>query len=76
MPEYIEMNHGKAMAIVKQIDSEKFTDEEKAYAIYLVMNMPTHMSITKDELINAIKWLWHYSWEIIEAEGIECFFKY
>lgn len=60
------MKHGKAMAIVKQIESDKYTDVEKAHAIYLVMNMPTHLSITKDELIKVIKWLWHYSWEYKE----------
>ena len=60
------MNKGTAMAIVKQINSKEFTDEEKSHAIYLVMNMATHMSITKDELINAIKWLWHYSWDFKE----------
>lgn len=53
------MSKGKAMAIVKNIETFDCTDEEKAYAIYLVMNMATHMSITKDELITAIKWLWH-----------------
>lgn len=65
------MNIGKAMAIAKNIESDKYTDEEKAYAIYLVMNMPTHMSITKDELIKVIKWLWHRSWEFNteETEG-------
>ena len=60
------MTVGKAMAIVKNINNAECTDTEKAHAIYLVMNMPTHMSITKDELINAIKWLWHYSWEYKE----------
>lgn len=64
------MKHGKAMAIVKNINNAEYTDNEKAHAIYLVMNMPTHMSITKDELINVIKWLWHYSWEFKEeTEG-------
>ncbi len=60
------MKVGKAMAIVKQIERDKYTDIEKAHAIYLVMNMPTHMSITKDELIKVIKWLWHHSWEYKE----------
>lgn len=60
------MTHGKAMAIVKNINNAECTDTKKAHAIYLVMNMPTHMSITKDELINVIKWLWHYSWEFKE----------
>ena len=63
------MSTGKAIAIVKNIQSTDFTDKEKALAIYVVMNMPTHMSITKDELINAIKWLWHYSWEYEEMVG-------
>lgn len=59
------MKHGvgKALAIVKNINKAECSDVEKAHAIYLVMNMPTHMSITKDELIEVIKWLWHYSWE-------------
>ena len=61
------MSKGKAMAIVKNIEKAECTDEEKAYAIYLVMNMATHMSVTKDELITAIKWLWHRAYEF-EAE--------
>lgn len=65
------MSTGKAIAIVKNIESTGFTDKEKALAIYVVMNMPTHMSITKDELINAIKWLWHYSWEYEKTVGEE-----
>lgn len=63
------MSTGKAIAIVKNIKNYECTDTEKAHAIYVVMNMPTHMSITKDELINAIKWLWHYSWEYEEVVG-------
>ena len=64
------MNFGKALAVVIQIDSDKFTDEEKAEAIYHVMNAPTHNSITKDNMLNVIKWLWHkhYEWVVPEAE--------
>lgn len=60
------MNFGEAMAIVIKIDSDKFTDEEKATAIYLVMNAPTHNSITKDNMLKVIKWLWNknYEWVI------------
>lgn len=66
------MNAGKAMAIVMQIDSDKFTDEEKAEAIYVVMKMPTHMSITKDKMLSVIKWLWNRSYEFVEEkEGAE-----
>ena len=66
------MNAGKAMAIFMQIDSDKFTDEEKAEAIYVVMKMPTHMSITKDKMLSVIKWLWNRSYEFVEEkEGTE-----
>lgn len=66
------MNAGKAMAIFMQIDSDKFTDEEKAEAIYVVMKMPTHMSITKDTMLSVIKWLWNRSYEFVEEkEGAE-----
>ena len=62
------MNKGKAMAIFLQINSEEFTDEEKAEAIYLVMNMATHMSIKKDNMIEVIKWLWNQKYEWVEDE--------
>ena len=57
------MNIGKAVAIFTQIDSEDFTDEQKAAAIYLVMNMPTHNSITKKHILKALIWLWHFTFE-------------
>ena len=59
------MNIGKATAIFLNLDSEQFTDEEKATAIYEVMNMPTHNSINKVSMIKALKWLWNkaYEWE-------------
>ena len=57
------MNIKIAVAIFEQINSEKFTDEEKAAAIYEVMQMPTHNSITKKLMLEAIKWLWNYTFE-------------
>ena len=62
------MNAGQALAVFKQIDSDKYTDEEKAMAIYVVMNMPTHMSITKDEIFKVVKWLWNSFYEFVEEE--------
>lgn len=58
------MNIGKACAIFTQLDSDKYTDDEKVMAIYEVMNMETHNSITKKQLIQAIRWLWYanYKW--------------
>lgn len=58
----------KAIAIVKDISSDKFTDEEKAEAIYLVMNMATHNCVTKTDFLNVIKWLWDRSYEYVEVE--------
>ena len=59
------MSDGCAIAIVKDIRNENVTDDDKALAIYQVMNMPTLMSVSKAELIIAIQWLWHqaYSFE-------------
>jgi len=57
------MNKGKALAIFMQINSKDFTNEEKAEAIFHVMNMATHMSVTKDCMLEVIKWLWHQMYE-------------
>ena len=69
MVHYLDkMNIGRAIAIVTNIESDKFNDDEKTFAIYEVMNMPTHNSITKSVLIKVIKWMWHKFREI-EKEG-------
>lgn len=62
------MNLGTAIAIVKNIEKSSYTDNKKAEAIYEVMKMPTHMSITKDEMLNVIKWLWHKHYTFEESE--------
>lgn len=62
------MNTGKAIGVVKDITSDRFTDEEKAEAIYLVMNMATHNFITKADFLNVIKWFWHKFYEYVEGE--------
>lgn len=48
----------KLVAIFADIDSDNYSEEEKALAIYEVLNMPTHMGIKKDEMLRVIKWLW------------------
>lgn len=60
------MNTGLALAIFFNLDREDLSDEEKALAIYTVMNMETHNSVKKDNMLKAIKWLWHRQYEIIE----------
>ena len=44
-----------ALKIFRNLDSENYTDDDKALAIYEVASMPTHNGIKKDELVAAIK---------------------
>lgn len=59
------MNIGRAWAIFKKIDSDEYTDEEKGFAIRMVMDMETINSITKEDMRNVTKWLWNrcFVWE-------------
>lgn len=59
------MNIGNAVAIFCNIESNDFSEEEKALAIYEVLNMPTHMSIKKDSMLTVIKWLWDRNYEMV-----------
>jgi hypothetical protein len=58
------MNIGMACAIFKNIESDKYTENEKGLAIMRVLSMETINSITKQELKNALAWLWnqHFEW--------------
>lgn len=58
------MNIGKAVAIFEQIESDKYTDIEKGEAIYRVMNMPTHNSITKKQILKTLKYMWNLCYEL------------
>lgn len=58
----------KAMVIFNDITSQDYTDEEKLIAIYKVIKMPTHMSITKTATLKALIWLWNSAYEIKEGE--------
>ena len=63
-------NIGRAVAIFNNINNEQFADEEKALAVYDVMNMPTHNGVTKEAAFKALSWLWHKAFEL-EQEGDE-----
>lgn len=54
------MNIGKACAVFEQINSDKYTDQEKLYAIKQVIDMPAHNGITKEKIIDAFRWF--YDW--------------
>ena len=62
------MNNGKAVAIFRNIKSDKYTVNEKGVAIIQVLSMATTNSITKVDFKNALAWLWNEHFEI-ETEG-------
>lgn len=53
---------GQAWAIVKNgLDDDTIAIQTKVLAIEKVASMETHNSITKDELVRALRWLFeHY----------------
>lgn len=62
------MKTGKAVAIFEQIDSDKFTADEKAEAIYKVLQMPTHNGISKDTILRVVKHLFNLCYDVVEDE--------
>lgn len=61
------MNIGTACAIFLQVNSDKYTDEEKGTAIYEVLKMPTHNGITKDAMLEVIGYLLNLAFDIPEG---------
>ena len=62
------MDIGKAMAIFNNINSDKYSVNEKAMAIYRVMHMETHNAVTKASMLEVIRWLWDRQFELVEGE--------
>lgn len=62
------MNISRATAVFEDINSDEYSDEEKALAIYDVIKMPTHNGVKKDSMLSVIKWLWHKIYEIEDGE--------
>ena len=62
------MDIGKAMAIFNNINSDKYSVNEKAMAIYRVMYMETHNAATKASMLEVIRWLWDRQFELVEGE--------
>ena len=65
------MNTGKAIAIFRQIKSDKYTIEEKGWAIHRVLALETDNSIRKADYRQALHWLWNQHFEILGGEGGE-----
>lgn len=61
------MNIGKAYGIIKQIDSDQYTDEEKGTAIMQIAMMPTHNGVTKKDLLRVVWYLLDICFEIPEG---------
>lgn len=51
------MRLAKACAIFMNIGSKDYSIEEKGAAIQMVCDMPTHNGITKDRMLDVIRWL-------------------
>lgn len=62
------MNIGKAWAIFADIESAKYTDEEKGLAIYQVYQMETKNSITKAMMWRVIWWLLNMVFDVQKEE--------
>ena len=66
------MKIGKACAIFQQIDSGKYTVEEKGTAIFEVLKMSTHNGVTKDAMLRVINFLLHLAFDVPEQEAKVC----
>lgn len=60
------MTYGRAIAIMEQIESEKYTVEEKGLAIHTVLSMETTNGVKKDTFKKALNWMWH---QLFTLEG-------
>ncbi len=65
------MKINTACKIFLQVNSDKYTDEEKGTAIYEVLKMPTHNGITKDAMLKVIEYLLNLAFDIPEGSGTE-----
>ena len=57
------MNTGLACTIFKDIMRSGLTDEDRGMAIKTVMEMETHNSITKQDMLEVIRYLWNMVFE-------------
>lgn len=62
------MNIGTARAIFDNLHDCKDSIEVKGLAIRKVIDMETHNSVTKDQMLKAMDWMWHQIFEL-KQEG-------
>lgn len=51
---------GVACAIVHNINSEKYSEDEKIEALKMFLEMPTHNGTTKEQILKAFQWFWNF----------------
>lgn len=59
----MNMTVGVAFALFKDINNPGFSDLEKGRAVQIVTDAATHNSITKDDMLRVIRWLWDFVFE-------------
>lgn len=64
------MNIDTACAIFLQINSEKYTDEEKGTAILEVLKMPTHNGISKSAMLKVISYLMDLAFDVPKESAV------
>lgn len=62
------MNIGTARAIFDSIENEGISVEEKGLAVRMILDMETHNSVRKSDMLKVMDWLWHQSFEM-KQEG-------
>lgn len=61
-----KMSLGTACVIFHNIDNPDISEEEKAAAIFKVINMETHNGVTKASMLKVLRWLLELSFDIRE----------
>lgn len=62
---YLEnMSYSKAIKVLNNIEYEDYEEEIIVSAIYKILKMATINAVTKDALVNAVKWLFNRCYEI------------
>lgn len=62
------MNIVTAIKIFNNIFDDAYTIEEKGLSIRKVIDMETHNSITKGQMLKAMNWMWEQIFEL-KQEG-------
>ena len=58
------MNIGTARKIFDNIFDDTYTNEEKGLAIRKIIDMETHNSITKYQMLVCMNWMWEQIFEL------------